>query len=83
MGRPNGIDPNTLIVHLSDVQHAFVGLDGSVLAGPNTLRYGTGQVGIAPGLDGRIAISPPYDEDNPQTPDGKYCMHLARVVAPE
>ena len=75
-----GVDPDTLIVELADLERTLLAADGSVDRETVTWgRDGTGQFGVVPSVTGGIVVSPPWDESNPEEhPHGNYWMDLAR-----
>ena len=75
------VDPDTLIAPLTGLERSNLDETGAVVRDPGQWGVdGTGQIGLAPGIDGALVASPPWDERNTEGhPYGNYWLRLTAV----
>ena len=75
------VDPDTLIAPLTGLESSSLDETGAVDRDPRQWGVdGTGQIGLAPGIDGALVASVPWDErDTERHPYGSYWLRLTPV----
>ena len=76
-GRIGTVDPVTYLAELTELMSTPFDADGAPLREPMLWKVGVGQVGFAPGVGGRIVVSPPWVDGD--TPYGGYHFVMVRA----
>lgn len=74
------VDPETLMAPLSSLERTRLDGSGAVVDEARIWGDGTGRIGLAPGIDGAVVASPPWDErETEMHPYGSFWLRLTRA----